>query len=132
MYNLEKLMQHFVDLNHYAENDFITINKDLTTDQNPGLITVDTVYGKWTYHWWGDHRTFNNSQAKAFADYAASVAAGFDIVTGIGAFFSPVAALLGGQTGYWSLVAARVNANNKGRGVYIAVTRVAIFNVEPL
>lgn len=132
MYNLEELEQHFADLNHYAENDYITINKDLTIDQNPELITPDAVYGKWTYHWWGYDRKFNNSQAKAFADYAASVAGGAGIVTGIGAFFPPVAAIAGVQTGYWSLVAARVNANNKGRGVYIAVTWVAIFNVEPL
>lgn len=64
--------------------------------------------------------------------YAASVAGGDGIVTGISAWFPPVAAIAGVQTGYWSLVAARVNANNKGKGVYVGVTWVAVFNIKPL
>lgn len=81
---------------------------------------------------WGYDRKFNNSQAKDLSDYAASVAGGAGIVTGISAWFPPVAAIAGVQTGYWSLVAARVNANNKGKGVYVGVTWVAVFNIKPL
>jgi hypothetical protein len=110
----------------------ITINKDLTIDRNNELIAPNAVYGRWTEHWWGFDRKFTNSQAQDFADYAATVAGGAGIVTGIGAWFPPVAAIAGVQTGYWTLVSARVNANNEGNGVYIGVTWVAIFNVEPL
>ena len=130
-YNLDLLQAHFEKLNNAVKNDEITINKDLSITDN-SMSTLAAVYGSWTYHWWGYDRKFNNSQAKAFVDYCYTVAAGATIVTGVGAFFPPVAAIGGVQAGYWALVATRVNANNNGKGVYIGVTWVAVFNVEPL
>lgn len=132
-YDLDGLKHHFETMNSLADTGEVTINEDLSIDDHSILDpSLNAVYGKWTYHWWGYDRLFNNRQAKDFADYAASVSAGAGIVTGVGAFFPPVAAIAGIQTGYWALVAARVNANNKGRGVKIAVTWVAVFSVSSL
>jgi hypothetical protein len=129
-YNLDKLQEHFDILNNAVENETITINEDLSIQDNS--FSTYAVYGKWTYNWWGYDRNFNNSQAIALSNYAASVAGGAGIVTGITYMFPPVAAIAGVATGYWSLVAARVNANNKGKGVYVGVTWVAAFNISPL
>ena len=129
-YSLDLLQNHFNTLNDLAEAGTITINKDLSIQDNS--ISMMTTYGSWDYHWWGYDRYFSNTQAKSFQNYCYTVAAGATIVTGASAYFPPVAAIAGMQAGYWALVGTRVGANNHGNGVYVAVSWLAVFNVSPL
>lgn len=114
----------FDELNQLALDGVITINEDLSIQDNS--ITANAVYGSWTYHWWGYDRKFNNAQTTQYYNYLLTLAAGG------GAFLPPVAAIAGVSSGYWALLATRVNANNKGRGVLVEVTWVAVFDVTPL
>lgn len=129
-YQLDQLQKHFNNLNEEAEMGNIRINNDLTIETIGS--SSRTVHGTWTYHWWGYDQYFNNQRAIKFANEASTVAGGAGIATGIGLWFPPVGALFGVTSGYWTLVSARVTANNKGRGVYVGVTWAAIFNIEPL
>ncbi|MER2058385.1 MAG: hypothetical protein ABTA16_06145 [Niallia sp.] len=129
-YNLDQLQAHFDNLNQLALRGNITINKDLSIQDNS--IQLNAVYGKWTYHWWGYDRKFTNAQANDYVNYLLSAAAGGAIVTGAGAWFPPVAAIAGTSSGYWALLATRVNANNKGYGVLVEVSWLAVFDVTPL
>lgn len=128
-YNLGKLEGHFNGLNASAKNGSITINEDLTIDDNS--FSTMAVYGKWSYHWWGYDRNFNNSQTSSYQNYLNTLVAGGTVVTGVSAWLPPVAAIAGVTTGYWALLSARVGANNKGNGVYVGCTWVAVFNVKP-
>lgn len=129
-YRLDELQKHFDNLNSLVRNGDIIINSDLSI-VNQSISTM-AVYGQWTYHWWGYDRNFSNSETQDFVDYCNSIAGGAGIVTGATSFFPPVAAIFGVTTGYFTLLGARVVANNQGNGVYIGVTWVAVFNVEPL
>jgi hypothetical protein len=130
-YDLAKLEAHFVEMNKLAEEGSVTINDDLSIEDN--LFTISAVYGKWTYHWWGYDRKMSNSYANWYAnEYLDMIAAGGTVVTGVGAFFPPVGAVAGISTGQWLLLKNRINANNKGNGVYVGVTWALFFNVEPL
>ena len=129
-YALDELQLHFDTLNQSVKNGEIRINKDLSIDET--MIARAAVYSKWTYHWWGYDRKFNNSQTKSYINYCQTIAGGAGIVTGAGAYFPPVALIGGMQTGYWALFATRLDANNKGHGVYVSVTWAAVFDIEPL
>jgi hypothetical protein len=130
-YDLSKLEAHFVEMNKLAEDGSVTIHEDLSIDDN--LFTVSAVYGKWTYHWWGYDRKMSDSYADWYANtYLDMLAAGGTVVTGVGAYFPPVSAVAGISTGQWLLLKNRINANNKGNGVYVGVTWALFFNVEPL
>lgn len=129
-YALDELQLHFDTLNQSVKNGEIRINKDLSIDET--MMARAAVYSKWTYHWWGYDRKFNNSQTKSYINYCQTIAGGAGIVTGAGAYFPPVALIGGMQTGYWALFATRLDANNKGRGVYVSVTWAAVFDIEPL
>lgn len=129
-YSLEELQKHFDYLNTLSEAGDITINNDLSIQKNS--ISTMAVYGKWTYHWWGYDRKFTNSQADDYVDDLVTAAAGATIVAGLGSAFPPVSGIATVQAGYWALLAVRVDANNEGNGVYVAVTWALIFDVEPL
>lgn len=131
-YNLEELQKHFDNLNTLSKAGNITINEDLSIQEKLPVTRAKAVYGKWTYHWWGYDRKFNNAQAKAYMNQLNTAAAGAAIVAGLASPFPPVAGIAGVQSGYWSLLSARVDANNKGRGVYVAVTYALVFNIKPL
>ncbi len=129
-YNLYELQKHFDILNATVENEYITINKDLSIINN--TISPFASYSEWTYHWWGYDRYFDDSQAKAYANDLSAAAAGATLAIGIGGVFPPIAGIGTIAAGYWGLLSSRVNKNNKGNGVYVAVTWVLIFDVEPL
>jgi hypothetical protein len=130
-YDLEKLEAHFEQLNQSALDGSITINEDLTIEDNS--FSIAASYSKWTYHWWGYDRKMTNSYAKWYANnYLATIIGGGTVVTGVGAFFPPVGAVAGISTGQWILLQTRINANNKGNGVYVGVTWALFFNVDPL
>lgn len=129
-YNLAKLQKHFDALNTLVQKDDIVINSDLSIDNN--ALSTSAVYGQWTYYWWGYDRNFNYQQTLQAIDYYNTVAAGGAIITGATAWLPPVSGFTGATSGYFYLVATRFNANNKGNGVYAAVTWLAIFDIEPL
>lgn len=129
-FQLEKLQLHFDHLNSLSQQDYIVINKDLSIKNK--LYSPSAVYGKWTYHWWGYDRNFNNEQTLDAIDYYNTVAAGGAIATGATFWLPPVAGILGASSGYFYLVATRFNANNQGNGVYAAVSWLAVFDISPL
>lgn len=129
-YNLEDLQDHFDHLNNLSQSGHVTINDNLDIQSN--LPTPRTVYGSWTYKWWGYDRYFNNAQANSYKNTLLTAAAGATIVAGVSYPFPPVAGIATVQAGYWGLLATRVDANNRGRGVYVGVTWALVFNVEPL
>lgn len=60
------------------------------------------------------------------------IAAGSGFVAGVTSICPSIAAVFSMNSGYWTLLGLRVNANNKENGVYVAVTWLAVFNIEPL
>lgn len=129
-YNLQSLEKHFDVLNAGVDKNTISINEDLSITKTG--ITTFASYGQWETHWWGYDRKFTNKEAGEFSDYCYSIAGGAGMATGIGAFFPPVAAVTGLSAGYFSLMGARASANNKGNGIYVACSWVAVFDIEPL
>lgn len=129
-YNLDELQEHFNQLNELAQQNVIVMNTDLTIDKT--AMTISTVYGTWTYYWWGYDRYFNNAQTYQAIDYYNTVAAGGAMVTGATAFLPPVAAFTGTTSGYFWLLATRMSANNNGNGVYAKVSWLAVFDIVPL
>lgn len=84
------------------------------------------------YHWWGYSRYACDCETNRMSDdfsSASSIAAGAAVV---GAYFGPIGAIPGGITGaYWSLIASRLDANNRGHGVYIEMTWALFFDITP-
>ena len=129
-YDLADLQKHFDELNALAQEGSIVINEDLSIDKN--AITPQTVYGSWTYYWWGFDRYFDHEQTLDAIDYYNTVAAGGAIVTGATAWLPPVSGFTGVTSGYFYLLATRFSANDNGNGVYAAVTWLAVFDISPL
>ncbi|SDB81281.1 hypothetical protein [Shouchella lonarensis] len=131
-YQLDALQQHFDEVNSEVAEGNLAISSDLDVVVKDPEVGVNTVYGRWTYHWWGYDRKFDRAQTRRYISYLHSVAAGATIVAGASYFFPPGIAFGTINAGYFALLATRVDANNKGRGVYVGVTWVAIFRVTPL
>jgi hypothetical protein len=130
-YDLQGLEEHFNQINEGVKNHTLAVDENLEIHKT-GFSTMASTYGSWTYHWWGYDRKFNNSQTKQYIDQLEYAALGATFATGVGAWFPPVAAIGGVSAAYWGLLAKRVDANNKGKGVYVGVTWVNAFNVKPL
>ncbi|MNW25364.1 hypothetical protein D3C74_21050 [compost metagenome] len=129
-YNLSDLQEHFDKLNELSKAGQITIHSDLSIVDN--TISLNAVYGSWTYHWWGYDRKFTNAQTKDAIDYYNTIAGGGALVTGATAWYPPVSGFTGAVSGYFALFAARMSANNHGNGVYVSVTWATTFDIEPL
>jgi hypothetical protein len=108
---------------------------DLQPVVNGGVSIMATCPGKSTslaHHWWGVDRYLNNCQANRFGADMASVAAGYTGAGIIAAIWFPAVGIAGGViASYSALMSSRVYANNYGRGIYVAITYVAFFNIEP-
>ncbi|WP_051254730.1 hypothetical protein [Halobacillus kuroshimensis] len=131
-YNLSSLEKHFQTINKGVHNGTLTVDNNLNVEEVTPAFTTMAVYGKWTYHWWGYDRKFNDYQTEQYIDRLNTQAAGAGMVTGVGAWFPPVGGLAAVSGGYWYLLATRVDANNHGNGVLVQVTWANIFDVEPL
>lgn len=84
------------------------------------------------YHWCGVDRYWNNCNGNRFAAGLASVAAGYGTAGLVSAVWFPGVGVAAGIIGeYAALMSSRVYANNYGYGVYVAITYVAFFNIEP-
>jgi hypothetical protein len=126
-YQLSDLQKHFDVLNEGVLNDTLRIEEDFEVTEIG--ISPMASYGSWDYHLWGYDRNFNNSQAIQYASDLELLA-----ITGYAAsyLFPPVAGIAGLTATYYLLLSNRVTANNKGKGVYVAVTWIRVFDVEPL
>lgn len=130
--DLGQLEVHFDTINSAVLNGDLIIDEDLNITET-GFSTMDhAVYGEWRYHWWGYQRNFTNAQAQEYRNRLLTQAAGAGMVTGVGAWFPPVAGIAGVSGGYWALLATRVDANNNGNGVRVSVTWANIFSVTSL
>lgn len=130
-YDLDVLQSHFDVVNEGVRNNMLTINKKLEISETIQVRAAAT-YGKWTYHWWGYDRNFSNYQTKQYIDRLEYQAIGASMATGVTYWFPPVGGLAALSGGYWLLLSKRVDANNNGNGVYVAVTWANVFNVKPL
>lgn len=130
IYKLSELQKHFDILNAEVDAGQIVILKDLTII--PIGYRPNATYGQWTYHWWGYDRLFTNSQTEEYINYCNTVAAGSTIVSIGGFWFPPIGVIATFEAGYFSLLAARLEANNRGWGVYAGFTWVGVFDIEPL
>ncbi|MCM3705837.1 MULTISPECIES: hypothetical protein [Cytobacillus] len=84
------------------------------------------------HHWWGVSRYMNDCEANRFSADMASVAAGYTGAGIVAAIWFPGVGVAGGViASYAALMSARVAANNYGSGVYMGITYVGFFNVEP-
>lgn len=85
-----------------------------------------------TNYWWGYARyacDCETNRLVADLNSAASVAAGAGV---IGTFFGGIGTVAGGlSSAYWWLLSSRIAANNHGRGVYIEMTWVLLFDITP-
>ncbi|AOM08267.1 hypothetical protein OCB08_25140 [Bacillus cereus] len=134
-FELDKLQEHFDFLNSQVELKTIIINPDLTiTNVTPeGPVAYAAVYGSWTYNWWGYERKFNNSQAKKYVSDLNTVANSGAVAGGLAATVMPIiGAGVAVTAAYYGLLATRVDANNKGKGVYVGITWAIVFKVNSL
>ncbi|WP_404447999.1 hypothetical protein LG307_03160 [Sutcliffiella horikoshii] len=127
LYNFDQLENHFYTVNQGVRNGTLVVDEELNiTDIS---ISLSAVYGKWTYHLWGYDRKFNNAQTKDYVNRLEYQTIAAMFAAGVMPPMSGLASLSGG---YWLLLAKRVEANNKGKGVYVAITWVNVFNIKPL
>lgn len=129
-YSLDQLEGHFAQLNNDVKNGKITIEKDLSI--TPLTLSTSVNYARWTYNWWGYDRKFNNKASKSYQDWLYTAVNTGVIVGGLTYWVPPVASIAGVSAGYWGLLATRIGAKNKGKGVYVGVTWVAAFRVDTL
>ncbi|MGY3219321.1 hypothetical protein [Bacillus sp. TE9122W] len=129
-YSLDQLEAHFAQLNNDVKNGKISVGKDLSI--TPLTLSTSVNYAKWSYNWWGYDRKFNNKASKSYQDWLYTAAAGGAITGGLFFWVPPVASIGGVSAGYWTLLAVRIGAKNKGKGVYVGVSWAAAFRVDTL
>lgn len=130
--NVEDLEKHLEEINAQVTSGEVTINDDLSITSN-----MMTPYASKGYtsekRWWGEIATYTNAQAnKAVRDTAVAAAQfGFGA---LGLYAIPLlgvlAAPVGITGGYLTLLAAKMDAANKGRGVILNMTWAFAFTVK--
>lgn len=140
--------EYFNLLNELSNNGDIIINNDLSI-KNTGKNTSTTYIaepGNYThyncnggtlsstdYHWWGYTRYLCDCGTSQFASDLATVSdiyGGVSIVSGVFGNV-PITTVVGISASYWSLVSNRLNANNRGKGVYVEMTNALLFDITP-
>lgn len=144
---LDGQQDYFDILNNRAEQGKIIINEDLsivnTEFQTATANLGNARAGHWyscgggrntntVEYWWGYSRYACDCETQRMAadfNSCASVAAGVGVV---GAYFGAVGAIPGGlASSYWWLLASRLDANNHGRGVFVEMTWILVFDITP-
>ncbi len=143
-------VNHLNQLNQRAENNDITICEDLSINNNNKSRSSFSVSHKtncgggvnsYEEFWWGYTRYACDCETNRMIADFATAAAGGGIAGGTAAAIAiifPVTAPIAGaiaaglaiDTGYWSLFATRLGANNEGDGVIIDMTIVGVFDIE--
>lgn len=124
------MQKHFDELNKLVEDGTISIKNDLSIEDHS--IALYSTYGKWTIHWWGYDRKFNNSQTNQFVVYLDTVGEGASVITGTFLWLPSISSISLATSAYLTLMSQRINANNRGRGVYVGITWASIFNIRAL
>ncbi len=125
-------------INQMAEAGEVVINNDLSIISNEG----ESACGHWyscgggrstsiSYHWWGYSRYACDCETnRMINDFnsVAAIAAGLTMLT---KYFGVSAVPFGLSSAYFWLLSSRLGANNHGRGVYIGMTWILAFNIDP-
>lgn len=138
---LDGQQNYFNYLNSQIENGELTVKDDLTIEdigqnsfeQNIG--TLASCKGKNAgpnKFWWGYSAHLNSCSSNTFSADLNSVAAVSTGVAVVAAYFGVVPAIPPGlSASYFWLLASRVDANNKGKGVFIEMTWALVFDITP-
>lgn len=118
-------------MNQQVRSGQIIINSDLSITEKKSNVTVlaksTKKYEKTKRYWWGDKNWYTHAQTKAHIKdlNSATIAATALGILGFapGAFVGTVAAT------YWQLLASRMDAHDKGKGVTVLVTWTLVFKV---
>ncbi|WP_210608700.1 hypothetical protein [Priestia flexa] len=133
-YDINALKDRFELLNQQVKDDRIIINQDLSiSEKNLVQARAAAKYEKTKRYWWGDKNWYTNAQTKAHIKdlNSATIAAG-GVATALGTLGFVPGAFTGAVAGtYWALLASRMDANNKGKGVTVSATWALVFNVSP-
>jgi hypothetical protein len=127
-------------INSLIKTGELTANESLEIESNNTLALRS---GHWwscgggmntsvSYHWWGYSRYACDCETQRMsADFnsCASVGSGITLVA---AYFGAVPAIPPGlSSAYFWLLSSRLDANNHGRGVYVEMTWLLVFNITP-
>lgn len=118
-----------------------TENGTLYETSDDELVVQGGNVDKMVYHWWGYTRYANNKNTKKLINRFNTASNGAWVVCGgtaSASYLFPVSApytglvsgLTGMAAGYWGLLATRMSAKNKGKGVIVNMTWVLVFTVK--
>lgn len=111
----------------------VTVEPDKVASNPTTLYSRCSPNIDWNWHWWGYSHEFTPCETEGFIDYLNMIAQGSGVVGGVSSYWFPPLGPLGAlYASYFGLVAARMEANNYGNGVYVGITWAAVFNVSPL
>lgn len=152
------LQMHFLYLNAEVSSGDIVIDEDLNIIggerpvgpyNNNARAASCCGHGinAYTEYWWGYQRKACNCESNRIVNDLNTLAAGgamgvggFGVAGGITAIFGAtiaggILAIIGGglafDSGYWWLVATRIQANNEGNGVICDMTYALVFDITP-
>lgn len=119
----------------------VTENGTIYETSDDDLVVQGGNVDKMVYHWWGYTRYANNRNTKNLINRFNTASNGDWIVCGGTASASylfpvsaPVTGLMSGLSGmtagYWGLLASRMSAKNKGKGVIVNMTWAFVFTVN--
>lgn len=134
-YDWNALQEHINQLNSeiVTNNLQITEDKEIIdpSDNNFMTLVASTGVTKTKKHWWGYTRWLNNSDTKnAIKNLrnAGNISSTSYLFRYIGLPLAGFTSTVAG--GYYKLIANRMEAHNKGKGVKLSVTWAAIFTVS--
>lgn len=142
-YELDQLQKHFDNLNASAKKGNITINEDLSIQDNSPTANASKSSDMTTlacqgvntdpkWYWWGTSEKMDSCRTNDFiADLntITAVNAGASLILVWFGFWPSLPA--GISVVYFSLMAARADANDDGKGIKADITWALGFNFEP-
>lgn len=132
-YDINSLKERFESLNQQVKDGRIVINEDLSiSEKNLIQARAAAKYEKTKRYWWGDKNWYTNAQTKAhIKDLNSAVIAAGGVATAMGTLGFVPGAFTGAVAGtYWGLLASRMDAHNKGKGVTVSATWALVFSVN--
>ncbi len=124
---VEALQQHFSTINPQILDGQISTDDELNIIGGEHIISSHRCSlgsNSFTTFWWGYQRYACNCESERIVSDLNTWAAGGTMAGGAaaGAAF---------DTGYWWLLATRIDANNEGRGTITNMTHVLVFDIMP-
>ncbi|MFI3176423.1 MAG: hypothetical protein R3Y67_02895 [Eubacteriales bacterium] len=142
---VEALQQHFSTINPQILDGQISTDDELNIIGGEHIISSHRCSlgsNSFTTFWWGYQRYACNCESERIVSDLNTWAAGGTMAGGAAAgvaIIFPVTAPVAGviaagaafDTGYWWLLATRIDANNEGRGTITNMTHVLVFDIMP-